>query len=348
MILGAKIKNFQKHKNLKLSFTKGVNVIVGPTDCGKSSIVRSLVWCLRNTPGGIGFKAWGTDEVEVKIRLSEKVTLTRKKSSKENQYQLGDELFEAFGAKVPDPIQDFLCINKINIHQQHDNEYWFGESAGEVSRQLNEIIDLGVIDVTLKETHSLLKRRKSEFAVTEGRLLKAKEALDDLSFIEVVKEKWDVVLEAEGVMLTTRQDALQLAEGIGQLHRHRERGKRAGSVVQGGGIVVELGEGLVALNKTCLKLEEKLDDLHDLQETLKQEDVVKQMQKSCTLLGDVLIAYKESKEQCARLGDCIQSCETLKQTITEKQQILEELKEELKLNSKGVCPLCGSEVEHEH
>ena len=37
MISSVHIKNFQKHKDLSLEFTPGINVITGKSDAGKSA-----------------------------------------------------------------------------------------------------------------------------------------------------------------------------------------------------------------------------------------------------------------------------------------------------------------------
>ena len=41
------LKNFQSHSDSELEFDKGINVICGNSDSGKSSIIRSFIWaCL--------------------------------------------------------------------------------------------------------------------------------------------------------------------------------------------------------------------------------------------------------------------------------------------------------------
>ena len=46
------IDNFQSHEHTEIEFGPGLNVIVGPSDYGKSAVVRALRWVLYNEPRG--------------------------------------------------------------------------------------------------------------------------------------------------------------------------------------------------------------------------------------------------------------------------------------------------------
>lgn len=54
-IKSIEIENFQSHKYSKLDFSERLNVIVGPSDNGKSAIIRALKWVLFNEPKGTDF-----------------------------------------------------------------------------------------------------------------------------------------------------------------------------------------------------------------------------------------------------------------------------------------------------
>ena len=46
------LKNVQRHKDLTVHFTPGLNVIRGANQRGKSTIIRSLFWLFTNRPLG--------------------------------------------------------------------------------------------------------------------------------------------------------------------------------------------------------------------------------------------------------------------------------------------------------
>ena len=56
MIDKIKIQNYQSHENTELELSPGINVIIGETDRGKTSILRALNWMFSNRPLGEGFK----------------------------------------------------------------------------------------------------------------------------------------------------------------------------------------------------------------------------------------------------------------------------------------------------
>ena len=44
------LENFQSHKHTEMEFGPELNVIVGPSDSGKSAIIRALKWVMYNEP----------------------------------------------------------------------------------------------------------------------------------------------------------------------------------------------------------------------------------------------------------------------------------------------------------
>ncbi len=67
------IREFQSHEATALQFHPGLNVLVGPSDSGKSAIVRALRWCLHNEPRGEAFiramAAQGLTDAEIGERF---------------------------------------------------------------------------------------------------------------------------------------------------------------------------------------------------------------------------------------------------------------------------------------
>lgn len=99
-----RIENFQSHKDTELSFSDGLNVIVGPSDQGKSAIIRAIKWVLYNEPRGTDFIRQGTNSARVTLELSNGYVITRERAPNKNRYTLKDpdgnvSVFEGFGMK---------------------------------------------------------------------------------------------------------------------------------------------------------------------------------------------------------------------------------------------------------
>ena len=46
------LKDYQAHKDTTINFTQGLNIIIGESDMGKSSILRALRKLVRDVPAG--------------------------------------------------------------------------------------------------------------------------------------------------------------------------------------------------------------------------------------------------------------------------------------------------------
>ena len=67
MIDRVQILNFQRHGELKIVFDEQITTIVGPSDTGKSSVLRAIRWVAFNRPLGDGFIRFGENECVVRL-----------------------------------------------------------------------------------------------------------------------------------------------------------------------------------------------------------------------------------------------------------------------------------------
>lgn len=224
MIKQITIRNFQSHKRTVMNLHKGVNIICGQSDSGKSAIMRAINWGITNRPGGDSFRSnWGGD-TSVEFVLTDEHTVTRKKNDS-NYYVVDDVSFTAFKTDVPDEVTTTLALDDVNIQSQLDAPFLLSCSSGEVAKTLNKIVDLQIIDTTIsnikKEVHSWkterdrqkqnlsdLESKKTEFSYL-GRMGR------DLRELETKKSKVDVLEGTEkGInkILTQRKRLLGVVE----------------------------------------------------------------------------------------------------------------------------------------
>lgn len=205
MLNKLKLYNFQAHRKLILEFDPRITTIKGPSDVGKSAILRALRWLALNDIGGDDFISWGEKEAVVILEFDRKgpgrdipFKVVRRKGT-ENVYKLDGEIYKAFGAgKVPDNIEEALALNEINFQRQHDKPFWLDETAGEVSRQLNRVIDLSVIDTAMANAGKMVRTARERVVVSEDRLAERKLKLEHaekgtrrIKEFNLVKEKFE-------------------------------------------------------------------------------------------------------------------------------------------------------------
>lgn len=161
------LKNFQSHKNSIIDFNEGLNIIVGPSDSGKSAIIRAIKWALYNEPSGNYFIREGETEASVILEFSNNIKIKRLRNKSKNAYILynidGEEItFEGFGNKVPQEIIDLLEIKKIsldsnesnaiNLGEQLEGAFLLSEKGSTRASAIGRLIGVNLIDDALKET----------------------------------------------------------------------------------------------------------------------------------------------------------------------------------------------------
>jgi DNA repair protein SbcC/Rad50 len=201
MIKRLQLRNFRAHKKLDVRFGNGVNSIIGNNYAGKSTILRAIRYASQNKPSGDSVIRWGATRVSVRITDEKKNKVKRIRGKSVNLYKLNDKEFKAFGNKVPEEIQKTLGLSDINFQGQHDAPFWFSKTAGEVSRELNVIVNLDVIDSTLSTVQSgiqstksligLVEKRRDNFKEEKNRLKYVKELNKSLKLVESLNDQKD-------------------------------------------------------------------------------------------------------------------------------------------------------------
>lgn len=197
------LTDFQCHKHLEVNLG-GITALVGPSDHGKSAVVRALYWLAFNEPAGIDYRRTGAKAVAVTAKLEDGRTITRLRSSSSNWYMMtepGSEddgtLWDRVGRNVPPEISEALGLRQINFQLQHDSPYLIGLRPSEAGRTVNELVDLSLIDSSLRKLTSDLRVARADAGMAEGALLAARADI--------------AALEARN--LPARQAQLQLLQG---------------------------------------------------------------------------------------------------------------------------------------
>lgn len=177
------VRNFQRHKSLSVTFSPRITSIQGPTDSGKSSLLRALRWLCLNDFSGNDFIREGSNKTQVTLNFRHRKAdyeLARTRGDRLNVYSLNGAEYKSFATNVPEDVAGCLRLSEINFQGQHDAPFWFNETAGEVSRRLNAVVDLSVIDTVLSEAAAIVREAESTVKVSEQRLAELTEAQEKL------------------------------------------------------------------------------------------------------------------------------------------------------------------------
>lgn len=176
------LQNFQSHGNTHLEFSDGMNIIHGPSDNGKSSIIRGIRWAVLNKPNGDDFRRHKTDKTFVLIE-SKNSTIQRTRSDKTNEYEMKGQRFKALRASVPEDISTVLNLSEINIQPQHEIYFLVDDSPGQRSKILNEVAGLQIMDKVLKQVNSEVRGATADIKSTNKHLINTQTVIFDLDWV---------------------------------------------------------------------------------------------------------------------------------------------------------------------
>lgn len=175
-----KIQNFQAHESLDINLDPSITTIVGRSDRGKSAVIRALRFACLNKPRGSSFVKKGKKGTLVTIVAGGQV-IKRKRTKSKNTYKLNTEEYKAFGTGiVPDPIKTILKVSDTNFQSQHDPPFLLADTPGQISKRINQIINLGGVDQALAFIGQHVRKAKSEKDFTEERLKEAEQSQEEL------------------------------------------------------------------------------------------------------------------------------------------------------------------------
>ena len=224
------LRNFQTHVRFDVELSPSINVFVGESDAGKSSILRALKWVCTGQAPRSPITTWGKDETKVRLKVDGRI-VSRTKGKKRNIYKLDGKKFAAVGqGNVPSEIAALLNVGEQNFAGQHASHYFLADTPGEVARQLNSIVNLGLIDASLAEAARQVGQAKGEREAVRGRLEQAEARAEELKWTEDANRDLTGLEQLYSKLEQLCQDRVGIAEAIKDGKRAEEA---AGAAQQG-------------------------------------------------------------------------------------------------------------------
>lgn len=263
------LENFQSHKYSELEFDNSLNVIVGPSDQGKSAIIRGIKWALFNEPSGDYFIREGENECSVTIIFNDKTKIKRYRSKSKNLYYLYDAngketIFEGFGTKVPDKIIESINIKEIyldgkqsasvNISDQLDGPFLLSEKTAIRANAIGRLVGVHYVDEAVSDT------------------------LKDIRNLNLIKKN---TLE----QLNVNREELKKYDYLDELGNTINRLEYMANSIKEGEIKVER---LILLSS---RLDKLINDITETQNVLKQLDKIDYIDDIIKKLNDKISAY---------------------------------------------------------
>lgn len=343
MIQALNIKNFQSHKTTHLKFSSGVNIIIGASDSGKSSIIRALRWLIWNKPLGNDFRSdWG-GKTNVSIEIDSNI-ISRLKSNGVNGYELGAMLLQTIGTEVPPEIQQILNLNEVNLQQQLDSHFLLSATPGEVGQHFNRIAHIDQIDKGLKNIKNWITQIQQDIK-SENKLIKEnEEKLKPFDYLD----KYEIELEVLEGMEVQKSSKINKKNNLERLITQI---KLKNEEIEQESKLINLEVILKPILSDFKQREEFIKEYNNLIELIEciegneqLLDNYKQLFKLETPLLNILNLIQQRNEKEKELN----KLSNLKETINKNEDKSIILKDRIKqLEDRfhelmpNICPLCG-------
>jgi len=221
MLTKIEIRNFQCHEKLQIDLAP-ITTIIGPNGAGKTGVLRAIHWAVFNRPSGTAFIKQGHDKARVRVTV-DGYTVERSRTKAGNQYVLDGDTFSAIGSDVPPEIAAVFKARPENFQGQLDPPFWLGLTPGQVSKELNEIVNLGLIDTSMAFVDSELRKQKASAQIITERITEASALVDSLAFAPEMDKQLRALEQKSAKVEEITGRVVEFEEAVGTLECSRSR-----------------------------------------------------------------------------------------------------------------------------
>ena len=367
-ITSVKLKHFQAHNDREIVFDKGLNVIVGESNVGKTSILRAIEWVLYDTPKGNAFIRTGSRNCSVTLTLSNGCIIERKRSnSSSGSYILTvngvKEEYKGFSNNIPIEILNshqmpIITINnvkyKINIADQHDAPFMLGNSSNERLAMIGSLVDADRADMAKKNFNSKKIKLTNQKKLLNNTIEEAKEELKQYDYLDDLQKKienlknkitlYNLYAEKKKKIEKLFTDYLQNVEQLKEIEKKLKSFKIPNKeLLNKYKIIID---NLTKIKKINSEYEDNIQALKDVNNKLKavklpNKELIEQYKCNIKIYNSLLRTYGAlvTEQNKLKIVENKQKKISLEQKglITSKDNCIKELKLE-----EHICPVCGN------
>ena len=210
--------NFQSHEHSLINFNDGLNIFIGESNAGKTTIFRAILWAIDNQPLGTEFIMAGKDNCSVEINYTDRTSIKRSRTLKDTgsydilyydeQGVLRSATYKGFTNAVPVEVANVHQMPKVNITKdlethlnvitQLEGPFLLTESPIVKAAAIGRITGTHVIDRAIKEkSNVILSNKKLIKSYQKDKLDKCNEltAMPDVDAMQAFYDMYKQVLD---------------------------------------------------------------------------------------------------------------------------------------------------------
>lgn len=262
MIESVTLRNVEAHEKKTVEFGPGVTCVVGETDAGKSALIRSLLWVALNQPSGANMVHFKKPFAKATVRVDGR-EVVRKRGKTVNLYSLDGKKFKAFGSSVPGEISSLVNISEVNVQRQLDGPFWFSDSPGKISRELNRVVNLDEIDRVLAKSLKQTKLAASECELLEEMVKKAEEECEASAWVPRMVTRLESLRDLEAEIVNEREAIAELRIRVSDARKQKERVETLSKFANAGNSLVASGIAIVNDRSRIESLRALISDIRE-------------------------------------------------------------------------------------
>lgn len=337
-ITSVTLKNFQAHKDTTVQFDKGLNIIVGESNNGKTSILRGILWAIDNQPLGNDFIMAGENDCSVTINFSDGTYIKRGRTVKNTGYyeiryiddngKYIDQTYRGFTNAVPVEVANVHQMPKVNITKdiethlnvlsQLDGPFLLTESPLVKASAIGRITGTHVIDAAIKESNKTIQsNRKLVKSYSEDLQQKENERkqLPDIKLMEAFTKKYAYIVKyitkLNDSVIKINADLQQIIQYQQQMIQEKERCERLKKVAA---LLPIIQTAKDKFNKVMF-LHGKLTKYQELSLQIEQNQISIERGKYFAKLKPLVDKAVANILNVSRLNDYVDKVNTLKNDI---------------------------------
>lgn len=348
------ITNFQSHEDTTMELSPGVNIILGASDVGKSSIIRALNWVSQNKPRGTGFIRDTKDGLtaSVGVEMADDMFVLRTRGNKKNEYECGNEdeseILKALNTEVPEAVSDILGISEINIQPQSESYFLLTDSAGQVAKKLNEVSNLKEIDDSLSNINSKIRAQNSTIAAQKSTVENLETEISGFSWLEEAKKKMKTIVALEASIKTHAEKKNKLSELLQYVSSIEESIKKLPPehALEELMDVRQQYEDRETHSRKTVSLAKIVDTVFSISDELKQYE---RLTECPDLLSDEIPNdYKQTQARCDRVFDVLDALEEINSSLDYSNKSVKvatkKLMDLMEEADGQICPKCNQPI----
>lgn len=350
MFTKIRIKNIQSYKDQIIELSPYVNSIIGLSNHGKSVIVKVLDWIFNNTT----YKKWKNRNADDKeeyfgsVTTSEGWTIKRKRVKNDNLYSYEKDLREYelrnFNQGVPDEVKKLLNVGQINLKKQIETFFLLNDSAPDVGRYLNRIVNLdginkafSTIEVKKKGVSIDLKKNKSNLGKYQKdmenyqNLDKMQERIHELEILQqMINNKTNIILKINDLIerIDKEEKVLKSIPNIKLVEKKIEEMEIVVKRINDNNERVKLISNII----NRIEHEEKV---------LKSIPDIKTVEKKIEEMEVIIKQYNETQQKIVNINNLIGLIERKEENIKYYQEQIEIYENKYNDLMPDICPFCG-------